>query len=73
MSDEIGHNELRDIVRREMMRGTPVQDTLSIIRLLVARNPDLLRIDDLEAMLRQNKGQRELEPSERNSGGLSDT
>lgn len=73
MSDEIGQNELRDIVRREMMRGTPVKDTLSIIRLLVARNPDLLRIDDLEAMLRQNKGQRELEPSERHSGELSDT
>lgn len=45
-------NILRDMVRREALRGTSPRRTLEMMRAMIAQNPSLLDAEDLEQLLR---------------------
>lgn len=44
MSEGRGRDQLMELIRREAKRGTPPEDTLKMVRLLVAQDPSLLPI-----------------------------
>ncbi len=43
---------LRDMVRREALRGTSPRKTLDMMRAMIEQNPSLLDKEDLEQLLR---------------------
>jgi len=49
---------LFDLIRREALKGTPPRKTYEMIRAMIAQDPSLLDITDLEQLVQSTRGKR---------------